>query len=199
MGLNPRPVLARLAAFLLLTAGPAAAQGGVPDGQVVQGRLSFDARATLGDFTGVTDSVRGVLHGAPMLGGVRGRVEAPVASMVTGNDRRDRDLLKSMEADQYPLIWFELDSVIPDRRVADSMEVILAGELTLHGVTRQVEIPGMLTFEGGMVRFRGGLERLNVKDYDVGGLSKFLGMLSMNKEIDVHVDVAFQLEPPPGS
>ena len=197
MGLNVRTVRALLTALLLLTAGPALAQEGVPDGGLLRGTLSFDARATLGDFTGTTDSVRGVLRGAPALGGARGWVEAAAASLVTGNDRRDRDLRKSMETDKYPLMRFALDSVIPDRRVSDSMEVVLEGDLTLHGEKRPARIPGILTFAGGTARFRGGI-RINVKDYGVGGLSRFLGMFSMDREIDVRIDVTFALTGAPG-
>lgn len=197
MELNLRSILTPFTAMLLCVAGPALAQEGVPDGRLERGALSFDARATLGDFTGTTDSVRGALRGAPVLGQVRGWVEAPAASLVTGNDHRDRDLRKSMETDKYPVMRFELDSVIPDRRVADSMEVVLAGHLTLHGVTRPVRIPGSLTFASGSVKYRGGI-RIDVKDYKVGGLSRFLGMFSMNQEIDVHIDVTFTLATAPG-
>ncbi len=196
MELIARILPAGLYALLVLTA-PALAQEGVPDGRLERGTLSFDARATLGDFTGTTDSVRGALRGAPALGQVRGWVEAPSASLGTGNDRRDRDLRKSMETDKYPLMRFALDSVIPGRRVSDSMEVVLEGDLTLHGEKRRARIPGILTFAGGTARFRGGV-RINVKDYGVGGLSRFLGMFSMNKEIDVHIDVTFALAEAPG-
>lgn len=196
MALIARILPAGLSALLLITA-PALAQG-VPDGRLVRGTLSFDARATLGDFTGTTDSVRGALHGAPVLGQVRGWVEAPAASLVTGNDHRDRDLRKSMETDKYPAMRFELDSVMPERRLTDSMEAVLVGGLTLHGVTHPVRIPGVLTFTADSVAYRGGI-RINVKDYGVGGLSRLLGMFSMNKEIDVHIDVTFALADAPGS
>ena len=37
---------------------------------------------------------------------------------------------------------------------------------------------------------------LNLKDYRIGGLSKMLGMLKMNENIEVHVDLVFQLDRP---
>lgn len=32
---------------------------------------------------------------------------------------------------------------------------------------------------------------LNLKDYDIGGLTKMLGMLKMHEEIVIHVDLMF--------
>lgn len=36
---------------------------------------------------------------------------------------------------------------------------------------------------------------LNLKDYKIGGLSKFLGIFKMNENIVVHIQVTFGLEP----
>ena len=33
---------------------------------------------------------------------------------------------------------------------------------------------------------------MNLKDYSIGGLSKFLGVLKMNPDIVVHVDLTFR-------
>ena len=48
------------------------------------------------------------MTGADALTAVRGWVEAPVTSLKTGNDRRDRDLIKTMESAVYPTIRFSL-------------------------------------------------------------------------------------------
>ena len=42
------------------------------------------------------------MTGGPTLADVRGFVEAPVNTLVTGNGKRDKDLNKSMESDKYP-------------------------------------------------------------------------------------------------
>src|SRR6267142_6924379 len=98
-----RRSLAVMLALMLLAAGAAAQQSPIASGTVKEGRLSFDGRATAGDFTGVTTTVTGAMEGGPELAGVRGWVEAPVATLKTGNDRRDRDLNKSMESGKYPV------------------------------------------------------------------------------------------------
>ncbi len=171
--------------------GPAAAfQGPIPDGVVREGRLSFDGRASLGDFTGVTTTVSGELRGAREIRQTRGWVEAPVESLKTGNGKRDRDLNKSMESALYPAIRFELDSVAEEGAATDSLPVTLHGRLTLHGQTREAALPSVLTFLTDGVRVRTDFP-VNLKDYHIGGLSKVLGILKMYEDIVVHVDVTF--------
>src|SRR5262249_17300522 len=85
----------------------------VPSAAVSGGSLSFDGRATAGDFIGTKAAVHGEMTGGENLSDVRGWVEAPVNTLVTGNEKRDRDLNKSMESDKYPTIRFELDDVTP--------------------------------------------------------------------------------------
>lgn len=178
---------------LLLSAAAApgsAQQGPIPGGSVRQGSLSFDGHATVGDFTGTTTTVTGEFEGAPNLEGVRGWVSAPVQTLVTGNDRRDRDLNKSMESATYPTLRFELDSVTAPPGAPDSLPVTLRGHLLIHGVSREVSLPGILTLGGEAVRIRSTFP-LNLKDYHIGGLTKMLGMLKMHEDIVVHVDVTF--------
>ncbi|MGE0353700.1 MAG: YceI family protein [Gemmatimonadales bacterium] len=170
---------------------PLAAQGKplVPS-RVAEGTLSFDARATAGDFTGTTSTVTGGMTGGATLAEVRGCVQAPVNTLVTGNGRRDRDLNKSMETDTFPTMRFALNRVAPTSATGDSMTADLIGDLTLHGVTLPDTLPATLLFRGDSVRVHADFP-VNVKDYGVRGLSKLLGLLKMDEHIVVHVDVVF--------
>ena len=170
-------------------AAQAPAQRTIPDGTVRQGRLSFDGRATAGNFTGTTTTVTGEMHGGG-LSQVRGWVEAPVRTLATGNQRRDRDLNKSMESDKYPTIRFELTGVAAPETSSDSMNLVLRGRFIIHGVTREANVPATVAFHPEGIRVRGDTP-LNLKDYKIGGLSKALGMLKMDEKILVHVDLLF--------
>ena len=182
-------------AVLLLSLAwvPLAAQAPVDrtilDGTVRQGTLSFDGRATTGDFSGTTTSVTGEMHGGG-LSEVRGWVEASVRTLGTGNQRRDRDLNKSMESDKYPTIRFELTGVAAPGTSSDSMNAVLRGRFIIHGVTREATVPASVVFHSEGIRVRGDTP-LNLKDYKIGGLSKALGMLKMDEKILVHVDLLF--------
>ena len=173
-----------------VASAPAQAGRAVPAGTVAQGKLSFDGRASVGDFIGTTTTVTGEITGGPELDAVRGWVEAPVATLKTGNDRRDRDLNKSMESAEHPTMRFDLDGVTA-AGTGDSVPVTLKGRLTLHGVERAVELPGLARFGSDQVQVRADFP-LNLKDYKIGGLTKMMGMLRMYEDIKVHVDVTFR-------
>ncbi len=170
----------------------------VHDGALRRGTLSFDGRSTLGDFVGSTDSVTGAVAGAAAIGAVRGHVEAPVTTLRTANDHRDRDLNKSLESARYPEIRFDLDSATaasaagaPAAGAGDSIPITLHGTLHIHGVDRPVDLPATVLRAPGTLRVRSDFP-LNLKDYRIGGLSRFLGMFKMQPDIVVHVDVTFE-------
>ena len=169
---------------------PLEAQRAVPGGGVVRGTLSFDAKATLGAFTGTTTTVTGAMTAATDVRDVRGHVEAPVASLKTGNGLRDKDLLKAMDADSFPAMRFELRGVSLLHEAADSAVVSLSGAMTLHGVTRDVAVPGLVRFGKDGVHVTASFP-LHVRDYGVTRLSKMLGAFKMNPDIVVRIDIVF--------
>jgi polyisoprenoid-binding protein YceI len=175
---------------LLLSPVMLRAQEPWPGGTVQEGMLSFDGKGTGGAFVGTTHTVSGTMSGGATLADVRGYVEAPVQTLDTDNDRRDRDLNKSMESDQYPMIRFDLERVVVKSETESGAEVMLGGKLSLHGVTKDVELPSTVERTGPGVRVKTDFP-VNLKEYQVKGLSKMLGILKMNEDIVVHVDVTF--------
>jgi polyisoprenoid-binding protein YceI len=185
------------AVVLSLGARAAVAQGALPPGTVREGTLSFDGRATVGNFTGTTTAVTGEMSGGDSLPAVRGWVEAPVRTLKTGNGRRDRDLNRSMESDKYPTIRFELTGVEPLAPAGDSLSVRLFGRFIIHGVTREATIPVRVVVLPEAIRVRGET-LLNLEDYGIGSLTKMMGMLKMHEEIVVHIDLTFAASAPAG-
>ena len=184
-----------VALSVLSVASPLTAQQlPILNGAVRAGTLSFDGKATLGDFTGTTTTVTGTLKGGASLAVVRGVVEAPVQTLVTGNGKRDKDLNKSMESDRFPTLRFVLSEVEAGSGSADSLPATLHGLMTIHGVTQTVVIPAVLRFRPDGIRVQGSLP-LNLKDYRIGGLTKMLGFLKMHEDIVVHLDVEFVFGP----
>lgn len=186
----------RVLLLLCLSVTPVVAQTPertVPDGVVREGKLSFDGRATTGNFTGATTTLTGKLQGG-RLSQVRGWVEAPVRTLATGNQRRDRDLNKSMESDKYPAIRFELTDVAGAPAASDSLNLMLHGRFIIHGVSRDATVPASVAFHPEGIRVRGATN-LNLKEYKIGGLSKALGMLRMQEEIVIHLDLLFGAAP----
>ena len=184
-----------LGAALGLAPAAASAQHPVPAGVVREGTLSFDGRASVGAFTGTTSTVRGEMTGGGLTE-VRGWVEAPVQSLTTGNTRRDRDLNRSMESEKFPTIRFELTGVGAESGGGDSLPVVLHGRFIIHGVTREATVAASVVFLPDGIRVRGQTP-LNLKDYDIGGLTRMMGMLKMYEEIVVHVDLVFGVSASP--
>jgi hypothetical protein len=165
----------RSAALLLAigfssAAGNLEAQQSVPSGAIREGVLSFDGRATVGDFTGTTHTIAGEMTGGASLAEVRGWVEAPVKTLtgVTLGEAR-----------------------------GDTVAVTLEGKFQIHGVSQQASIPATVVLLADAIQVRGEMP-MNLKSYGIGGLSKMAGMLKMHEEIVVHLDLTFEPSKVPG-
>ena len=182
-----------VAAVLFPVTMTAQEQKPIPGDVLRDGTLSFFGRASLGNFVGSTTMVSGAIVGGRDNSETRGWVEAPVATLDSKNARRDRDLRATMEVDKYPTMRFELDRASIVRVAsgsADSTIVVLHGTLTLHGVTKRVDVPGTVNVSDDVVHVSSTFP-LDVRDYRVGGLKKLFGLLRMDPEINVTVDLHF--------
>lgn len=180
----------------------------LPAATLRDGTLRFDGHATTGDFVGATSDVTGAVLASPDFASVRGWVEAPVATLKTGNGLRDRDLRKVMEVERYPTMRYDLSGATVGSAVgADSLRLVLHGTLRLHGVSRPVDVPVTVVRSGTAAVADGDSARgeaahgesghvtgtfpVNVTDYQVGGLRKMGGLLRMQEGIEVHLDLRF--------
>ena len=175
----------------MTTASSGATQRSWPDAEVTRGTLSFDGKSTLGDFTGTTTTLRGQMTGGATLAEVRGWVESPVSTLKTGNDRRDRDLVKTMDAEIFPSIRFELTGVTPEWERGDSAGVVLAGNFVIHGVTRAERIPATVVRSAEGIRVQASRIPMDLHDYKIEKLTRFL-VFKMNRDIVLHLDITFQ-------
>jgi polyisoprenoid-binding protein YceI len=174
-----------LAASLLAASTPEAqVKPDIIDAVLASGRLSFAGHATVGDFVGTTTTMTGAVSGE--LSSARGWVESPVATLATGNDRRDRDMRASLEASRFPTMRFDLGRTSPGAGGA----LILHGTLSIHGVSRVIEIPSTLVRSADTLHVTAEFP-LDLTDYRIGGLTKLFGMLRMDPHIEVRLDLRF--------
>ena len=168
----------------------------VPDAVLRSGTLSFTGHATLGTFVGTTTNVTGALTGSDDVTNARGWVEATVATLSTANDHRDRDMRASMEVDRFPTMRFELVNVMLMSTEAppDTVHIMLHGRLTIHGAVRNVALPATLVVAGKVMDVAGEFP-LDLADYHIGGLTKFLGTLRMQRNIEVRLRLRFEAKP----
>jgi polyisoprenoid-binding protein YceI len=134
-------------------------------------------RGAFGDFSGTLALDRNDLTRSSASIVIRTR------SLTTFNERRDRDL-KGPD-------WFDVEkfpnAVFSSREVVKQGEgYVLRGPLTLHGVTKEIEIPfaynGALRDQGGdeRVGFEGRLT-VNRKDYGIVGQARFNAIMEIGK------------------
>lgn len=170
------------------------AQAPVADAALHTGTLSFLGHATVGDFVGSTGTITGAIIGGRDVLATRGWVEAPVATLVTGNGRRDRDLRATMEVSRYPNIRFDLKGASRNPSTSpgspESSALLLRGELSIHGVTRRVDLPATLVRMADTTHVTS-VFPLDLHDYGIEGLTRMLGLLRMERGIEVRVDLRF--------
>jgi polyisoprenoid-binding protein YceI len=89
-----------------------------------------------------------------------------------------------IEPDKYPEIIFNSTSVRVDTPAGGEFRVRIAGDLTLHGVTRRVEIPAQVTMTGDDLRARGEFE-ISREDFNVKATSAFHGTVRVRDRLKV--------------
>ena len=90
--------------------------------------------------------------------------------------------------DQYPDITFQSTSVMATSRSAGQYDVKIIGNLTLHGVTRPVTIPAVVTINGDTLRAVGKFS-IDRDDYKVKATSAFHGMVRVNDDVKFDFDI----------
>jgi polyisoprenoid-binding protein YceI len=97
-----------------------------------------------GDATGAFRVISGEIEGDPasIASSARAKVVIDATSYQTDNQKRDLDVKQNaLEVDQFPTITFESTGLSDVDANGSNGKAVLQGRLTLHGVTKDVEIP----------------------------------------------------------
>lgn len=94
-----------------------------------------------------------------------------------------------LHPDQYPDIIFESTRVTGKQlAAAGEYELKIAGNLTLHGVTRPITIPTKVTVTGNDIRAQGKFS-INRDDFNVKATSAVHGLVRVRKKIKFTFDI----------
>lgn len=193
-----------LVAALLLAAQVAV--GAQPDRVTVaidpaRSEVSFRSEATGHTFAGKTRRIEGTAALAPggLLGveGAMAGVEA--ASLSTGNGRRDRKMRALLDVERAPRIMFRATGFTPGRDSAageGAFRGVLAGVLTIRGVTRPVRFDVTGAWEGGTLRASGSGE-IRLTDFGMKP-PRALGFLRVKDLVRLEFDIVASPAPPVG-
>ena len=93
-----------------------------------------------------------------------------------------------LHPDQYPDITFQSTNVTAKPSGAGQYEVKISGNFTLHGTTRRITIPAVVTLNGDTLRAVGEFS-IDRDDYKVKATSAFHGMVRVDDDIKFEFDI----------
>jgi polyisoprenoid-binding protein YceI len=136
-----------------------------------ESRVWFDADARLHSFRGETQKITGyfTLGQSSSLQLTEATVTIDAASLETGNSDRDADMRQDfLEVGRFPTIEFRVVELLIPRPAAieASWDLVLQGQLTVHGVTRDIKVPMTVSLAAERVTARGQMY-LDMRDYHI--------------------------------
>jgi hypothetical protein len=96
---------------------------------------------------------------------------------------------KYMETEKFPKSLFTGKLKGYDVNAKGEQNVVAAGKLTLHGITKEISVPGTLIFEAGKATMKGKF-MVALKDYDIK-IPKLVWQ-NIAEEIEVKVDFVYK-------
>ena len=90
--------------------------------------------------------------------------------------------------DRYPDITFQSTNVTAKMSAAGRYDVKIDGNLTLHGVTKRITIPAVVTLEGNNLRAVGEF-KIDRDDFKVKATSVFHGMVRVDDDVRFEFDI----------
>jgi polyisoprenoid-binding protein YceI len=147
----------------------------VPSAPLPHAEIWFDAKASVADFQGR----------ATVATGTRDWVEVRWQDIDTKNGTRNRHMLKTVDAERFPTIRFDLAGT-----TGDTGQVRLKGTLTLHGVSQPVEWPAVVHRGPDSVTVAADFP-VDMRDYGIKPPVKFV-IARMGPVVQVHVRLVFQ-------
>jgi polyisoprenoid-binding protein YceI len=112
-----------------------------------------------------------------------------LASLDTGIGLRDSEMRDTLETKKFPQAVFRSTAVIGPASLDTSRpaDVKLAGDFTLHGVTRRINVPVRLTLDAAGRLQASGRFVIRMTDYDLTVPDKLI--VSVANEVAVRFDV----------
>lgn len=150
--------------------------------QTERGHAEFRSEVPLHSFTGTSENLVGQIdlmdHTVDFY--------IDLNTLKTGIGKRDKDMKKTLDTDQYPFAEFFGQLVTPFDTNSDAVQpAIVRGAFKIHGITKQVEITGSLQKTADGIRVQAAWE-LDLDDYDIEPPS--LLIVKVNPVQDIQID-----------
>ena len=149
--------------------------------------LVSTVRGTLGKVTGTID------YDGTSVGSIKTDITIDVAGLSTANESRDKDLRSPnfFDVEKYPVITFKSKRVEP----AGAGKFRLVGDLTIHGVTKEVTLNGdgpspiLKTAQGTQRVGASASLAINRRDYGLQYSRMVEAAPIVSDEIQINIDI----------
>lgn len=164
--------------------------------------LSFFLKGNVHDTLGSTEKIDGAasvfISKDGMLTGGEGNIIIEAAKLDTKDAARDKRMKKKfLHVEKFPLITFTTIAIIPEQEIKNIAEntskdkplsVKIKGDLTIHGVTKEIELDVDTYFEGERI-IADSETTLLLQDYDIKNPS-FLWFKTENEvQVKFHIEL----------
>ncbi len=177
-----------LVTFFLFSSAVLTAQNGFQLSSTQEFKVS--GTSTLHDWDMVSEGARGQATIVVENGEIKEiqnlRVDLPVKSLKSGNNRMDRTAYSAIDADKHDYVRFELTGV----RNITSQQVLATGNLTVAGTTRPVTLRTNYTVNGNSVQFSGA-HNIKFSQFDVDPPTALLGTVRTGDDLKIAFDANF--------
>lgn len=157
----------------------------VPDQSTVWIEAESSVHPVHGESTGLQGHIQATVAdgqldtaNAPLF-----RITLPVEQLKSGNRLQDREMARRIDAKQYPTI----EGTSTDVKHLEADRYLVRGNLTFHGVTREVEGEVQITHPDATTMVIEGEQVFDIRDFDVKP-PKIL-TLKVHPEVNVRVKV----------
>ncbi|HRR07405.1 MAG TPA: YceI family protein [Rhodothermales bacterium] len=175
--------------FFLLLSFSAMAQGY----KINRSNVGMKGTSTLHDWAANVTRVRGngdvKVEGGELKAVNSLSVTMDVASIKsTKGQMMDKNILSTFDASKYATIVFQMTSAKVTKQ-GNAYQVAAKGNLTMHGVTKPVDLSVTGTVAGdGSVQFKG-TKKLKMSDFKMSAPVLFMGTLKTSDDVTVSLDV----------
>ena len=151
--------------------------------------VHFHSTTTLLDFEGSTSHIDGYAYweGYKFFGDNNEiYFEVQLATFSTGIGKRDRDMRDDvLETDKYPVASFS--GTFKDvKRTGNKFDVVVSGEMSLHGHTKEMDINAVVVLEKGVMNVKCNFS-IFLKDYNIDA-PDLLAFIKVSQEIKLTLD-----------
>jgi len=165
------------------------------DEKVKENQVKFTSEVAGFSFEGVTSKVDGYIYweGTELFEKKSQLLfQVDLNSLDTGIGKRDRDMRNVLGTDKWPKVILKGEIVehAPIDSVANAYMGKVKGKISLHGVEREVEIPGRITVEEGRSRINAEFS-LQLADFDIEAPS-LAAFIKVSQ--DIRIAVSFYMK-----